>query len=72
MPIEIHIASTEQDPEVLKMGEPDICVRADCPGEMGWEVGYGMAGGGMGVYHYCHVCQKVVDKMQDSENTDGG
>lgn len=62
----IHIAPVDQDPDVPKMGE-DLppCPDPDCPGERGWEVGYGMAGGGMGVYNYCGKCNKVVDKMQD-------
>ena len=60
--IKIHCDSAEQ--HVPKPGEA-ICKRVDCPGERGWEVGYGLAGGGCGVYHYCNLCESVVDKMQD-------
>lgn len=56
----IHIDLAEQDPDL-----PRQCTRTDCPGERGWEVGYGMAGGGMGVYSYCNLCEQVVDKTQD-------
>ncbi len=60
--IRVHCDSAEQ--HVPKMGEA-VCSRADCPGEEGWEIGYGLAGGGCGVYHYCDKCEKVVDKTQD-------
>ena len=28
------------------------------------ESGYGMAGGGMGVYTYCEDCGTIIDKVQ--------
>lgn len=34
------------------------------------EVGYGLAGGGMGVYSYCPVCGMVIEKVQDPEYGD--
>ncbi len=52
-------------------GEVDVmCVanRTDCPKERGWEAGYGMAGGGMGVYTYCTLCHRIVDKVQDRDD----
>ena len=64
----IHVDFVQQDPDVP---EPpgDACEREDCPGktkdQKGWEVGYGLAGGGMGVYTYCNPCGRVVDKVQD-------
>ena len=30
------------------------------------EAGYGMAGGGMGLYMYCGQCSYIIDKVQDS------
>jgi len=32
------------------------------------ETGYGLAGGGIGVYEYCTSCNKVVSKSQDDDN----
>ncbi len=55
--------SAEQ--QVPEMGKAPPCPRADCPGELGWEVGFGLAGGGYGAYHYCGLCNKVVDKNQE-------
>lgn len=43
------------------------CKESECPGEQGWELGYGMAGGGIGAYYYCPKCDKIVDKWQDPE-----
>jgi len=62
----IHIARAEQDPDVPKMGEEVApCTDPECPGDRGFEVGYGMAGGGMGVYRWCPKCDKMIDKDQD-------
>lgn len=66
----IHIIDfADQDPEIPE--EPKICAKENCPGknpdhtENGWNFGYGMAGGGMGPYVYCDVCEKVIAKTQD-------
>jgi hypothetical protein len=40
----------------------------DCKGPL--YTGYGMAGGGMGVYEYCERCDKIVNKWQDHEATE--
>lgn len=45
--------------------EPEECKLEGCPGEEGWEPGYGLAGGGMGFYLYCAKCERVVSKTQD-------
>ncbi len=31
------------------------------------EMGYGLAGGGIGPYSYCPICARVINKFQDSE-----
>lgn len=66
-PINVHYDSAEQHPDVPT--ERQTCERDDCPGkkpyEEGWECGYGMAGGGMGMYIYCKVCERIVEKTQD-------
>ena len=64
LPDEPFIDGTEQS--VPSMGEGKPCERENCPGPMGWEMGYGLAGGGCGVYHYCGVCGEVKDKAQDA------
>ena len=40
------------------------CSRSDCPGPE-FEMGYGLAGGGIGVYEFCDVCERIVSKTQD-------
>lgn len=62
----IAIDMADQDPSIPEI-PPTECVekRSDCPGERGWEGGYGMAGGGMGCYTYCPLCGQVISKTQD-------
>ena len=57
----IHIDLAEQ-----QVPEPG---KEDCPHDPEtWEAGYGLAGGGCGVYHYCPVCEKIVNKVQDIDD----
>lgn len=49
---------SEQDDEPM-----NPCPRCGAETEMG----YGLAGGGCGVYLWCDVCQDVVSKTQDEE-----
>ena len=63
----VHCDSAEQ--HVPKPGEAPPCARPDCPGEQGWHLGYGLAGGGCWVYHYCGTCEQVIDKTQDPEGS---
>lgn len=63
----IHVSRAEQDPDIPKSGEEVRCTEETCPGEKGWEVGYGLAGGGIGIYMYCNKCEKVVSKDQDTD-----
>lgn len=57
--ISVHIDSSEQRPDVL-----DHQVE-NCP-TCGATVidGFGLAGGGMGIYGYCPKCERVVWKCQ--------
>jgi hypothetical protein len=43
-------------------GEPKC---PDCGGDI--DMGYGLAGGGIGAYEYCTVCHRVIDKWPDPE-----
>ena len=61
----IHIDPVAQDPDVPTNPEDFKCDVEDCPGELGWEAGYGMAGGGMGLYMYCPKCGAITSKTQD-------
>lgn len=55
----VHVADAEIRPEVP---QTDHC--PDHP-DVQLEFGYGLAGGGMGGYMYCPVCDRVISKSQD-------
>lgn len=57
-----HADSKEQDPSIPNL---DHC--PDHPNAIP-EMGYGMAGGGMGPYSFCPECGKMLSKSQDEEN----
>ena len=42
--MKLHCDSAKQ--HVPESGNEPECKRSDCPGERGWEMGYGLAGGG--------------------------
>lgn len=46
---------------------PDVGAAKRCCDNPKREMGYGMAGGGMGVYEYCDNCGKVVSKTEDQD-----
>ena len=54
-----HIDSSVQDPNI-----PDTDKCPDHPDAIP-EMGYGMAGGGVGVYSFCPECGKLLSKSQD-------
>lgn len=57
--IKLCIDKTEQDEDL-----PDYCPD-ECPDcKVPAESGFGMAGGGMGVYTYCPQCGKMLRKVQ--------
>jgi len=45
------------------VGLAERCARADCPPQ--FEKSYGLAGGGIGVYEYCEVCERIVSKTHE-------
>lgn len=53
------VDKTEQDKD-LPDHCPDECPDCKIPAESG----FGMAGGGMGVYTYCPQCNKMLGKVQ--------
>ena len=62
----VHIDAAEKRPELPDMGKAVACGRADCPAPE-FATGFGLAGGGYGVYEYCDTCGKVVSKTEVSE-----
>ena len=59
--IKIHIDSSEIDPAIP---QTDRC--PDHP-KLEPETGFGMAGGGYGVYTYCGECGRMLSKTQTEE-----
>ena len=57
--INIHIDAAQKRPELPAVGETgNIC--PNCKSEL--ETAFGMAGGGYGVYEFCHSCERVITK----------
>lgn len=63
----IHIAEADKRPDIAAIGKGIRCEHKDCPGPDGWEAGFGLAGGGYGVYNYCNTCNEVKEKDTESE-----
>lgn len=61
--ITIHIDASEKRQEIPEYEQGKICC-----GEPAQD-GFGLAGGGFGVYNYCDKCGKIVSKslFQESE-----
>lgn len=57
--ISVHIDSIEQREDILNY-QVQSCPKCST----GVQDGFGMAGGGMGVYGYCPKCERVVWKCQ--------
>jgi len=55
----VHLDSSEQHENVPEQG-PDICPDCKIPAEGG----FGLAGGGYGVYNYCPQCFRILSKVQ--------
>lgn len=53
----IHVAKSEKRPGLPDCGL-DRCPK--CGGDL--EDGFGLAGGGFGVYQYCGACEEIVSK----------
>lgn len=58
----VHISRAHKREELPDLGKAGKCARADCPDE--FESGFGMAGGGFGIYEFCSVCQRIVSKTE--------
>jgi len=52
----VHIAYSEKRTDIPSINDATKCDREDCNPDMQWDVNYGLAGGGMGVYQYCKLC----------------
>ena len=64
--MDIHIDSAEQHAPKPENGFVCMDKLPNCPGDEGQEMGYGLAGGGCGVYAYCPVRHRVTSKTQDT------
>jgi hypothetical protein len=62
--IVLFIDSATQDPSIPEHSS------GRCPEhDVEPEIGYGLEGGGCGVYEYCPVCGRMLSKTQDEEMT---
>jgi hypothetical protein len=61
----ILIDESEKRPELPEYGAAVRCGKDGCP-HPNFEDGYGLAGGGMGVYQYWDICNQVVSKTVDA------
>lgn len=55
----IHISRRHKDP-LIPDAMPDECPKCHVPPE----IGFGLAGGGMGVYSYCPNCGDMLSKTE--------
>lgn len=62
-----HLDYSDQDPKI-----PDLDQSIRCPDHPNTEPedGYGLGGGGIGIYTFCPECGKILSKMQDPEMQD--
>lgn len=56
-----HVDKSEIRKDLIGYDADGRC--AKCHGEL--EQGYGLAGGGIGVYDYCPKCGDIVSKTED-------
>jgi len=64
----IHIDLAEKREGLPECGDAETCGKPGCPAPR-FEMGFGLAGGGYGVYEFCDVCGEVVSKtdVRDGE-----
>lgn len=55
----VHLDSATQHEDVPEVG-PEACPDCHVPAEDG----FGLAGGGYGVYTYCPQCYRILSKVQ--------
>lgn len=60
--IHVHIDAAEQRADIPEIG-PDKCPKCNVEAESG----FGLAGGGYGVYTYCPQCGAMLSKTQVHE-----
>lgn len=60
-PVLFHLDKSKIEPQEKPPRSDGKCQY--CGGET--DMGYGLAGGGMGPYTYCSSCGKICDKMED-------
>lgn len=63
----MNIDLADQEPDVPHPKDRKPCENPDCNPSSDWDVGYGLAGGGMGIYTHCKRCEKIIDKVQDAD-----
>jgi hypothetical protein len=61
--IHIHIDAAEKRPELPEYDQLESCPK--CGGEP--ETGFGLAGGGFGIYSYCPTCGVIISKSETHE-----
>lgn len=59
--VKAHVDSGEVDQQAKPPRDDGKCQY--CGGET--EIGYGLAGGGIGAYAYCTACGKITEKWED-------
>ncbi len=62
-PSGIHVDLNEKREDLPDLGGAKKCALKDCPAP-DFETGFGLAGGGFGVYEYCPACGSIVSKSE--------
>jgi hypothetical protein len=61
--ITFHIDAATKRKDLPDMGSHEVC--PTCHGPL--QTGFGLAGGGFGVYTYCEACARVTSKSEVDE-----
>lgn len=59
----VHLEPAQKRDELPEYDQAMLCPK--CGGET--ETGFGMAGGGYGIYSFCEACGNVVSKSETPE-----
>ena len=57
------VTTDDQRAKLPDVGQAKRCKLRDCPAP-NFETGFGLAGGGYGIYEYCPACGCIVSKTQ--------